>query len=148
MALALPLNWLVARLGLGYVLPAGKAGGEMIRGLLAFALLGAVGLWSGDAAAQNCPGGLMSEEWKECKRAVLRMCAYVGPRESADCEAVALQRYLQMKRVQHQQRLGAVSPATARHCPSTHIIKGNFTSPSHASRFTPCDQVTLISPTR
>ena len=99
---------------------------KMKKILVAMAFFMAANLWIGSAGAQSCPGDLRSEEWKECRRAVLGICAYVSPLDSAQCEALALQRYLQTQRVQHQP--GAVHPASAWHCPSTHVIKGNFTT--------------------
>jgi|SRR5215472_18932537 len=45
----------------------------------------------------------MTEEWNECRTYVIYACPYFGARDSAACEAAALQGYLQSKRLSQQQ---------------------------------------------
>jgi hypothetical protein len=80
------------------------------------------------AESQSCPGSPMSEEWSECKRAVLSACAYVSPRESAACELAALQGYLAARKPVVQRAQSGVRPAfNSWDCPGIYPIKGNFT---------------------
>ena len=85
----------------------------------------AFGAWPSNAEAQSCPGGLMSRQLTECRTAVLNACVFVSPPESAACEAAALQRYILTQQIVQR---GAVSPISAWHCPTSHPIKGNFTT--------------------
>jgi hypothetical protein len=83
---------------------------------------------SGEAAnAQSCPGIPMSPEWIECRKAVLRACAFVGKGQAAACESEVLQRYRVTQQIAQQQRRG-VAPASPWLCPMSHPIKGNFTT--------------------
>ena len=94
--------------------------------ILAMLLFNAAGWFvPGKAESQSCPGTLMSPEWVECRKVVLAACAYVNAGQSAMCEAAALQRHLLMQPI--AQRRGVV-PLSAWHCPTSHPIKGNFTT--------------------
>jgi hypothetical protein len=94
--------------------------------LTIFFLIAAEKFWPQDAESQSCPGMIMSPEWTECRRVVHSACAFVGASQSATCEAEALQRHLLAQQIA-QQRNG-VSPVSGWLCPSTHPIKGNFTT--------------------
>jgi hypothetical protein len=83
--------------------------------LIVFAIAGR-GVPIQEASAQTCPGGLMTQEWIDCKEYVLHACAFAPP--GSNCENVALMQYAQFRRRQQQQM----------QCPSTHPIKGNFTT--------------------
>jgi hypothetical protein len=98
--------------------------------LMTIVLMLWIGLLPQKAIAQNCPGTLMSQEWTECHNEVINSCAFVSPSQSDACRAAALRRwYYQTQQRQHQQQLsGAVAPVSAWQCPSTHVIKGNFTT--------------------
>src|SRR5437762_7835924 len=106
--------------------PRSKAEGTMKLFLVMLGLLaGAYWFWPRQAVAENCPGGLMSQEWTECRTAVLNACAFVSPRESRVCEAAAAQRYLLTQQIAQRT---AVSPVSPWLCPTSHPIKGNFTT--------------------
>ena len=86
-------------------------------------------VWPAQAESQSCPGAPMSEEWSECRRAVLSACAFVSPRESAACELAALRGYLAARPPVAQRREPGVRPAfNSWDCPGTYPIKGNFTT--------------------
>ena len=92
--------------------------------VLALAML-VYSVWPRQAESQDCPGSLMSQEWTECRTAVLNACAFVSPRESRACEAAAAQRYLLTQQIAQRT---AVSPVSPWLCPTSHPIKGNFTT--------------------
>lgn len=84
--------------------------------------------WAYSTARQSSelPGGLMTQEWTDCNNAVLNACALVGTQELAACRSAALQRYLATRKIA-QAPSGGVRP-NAFNCPSSHPIKGNFTT--------------------
>ena len=90
-------------------------------------VFGLIGVFSPKAEAQGCPGSPTSQEWIACHNAVINACAFAGFREVDACRARALQRYIGGLTVAKGPS-GGVRPVNAFNCPSTHPIKGNFTT--------------------
>ena len=106
--------------------PRSKAEGPMKLFLVMLGVVaGAYWIWPRQAVAEDCPGSLMSQDWTECRTAVLNACAFVSPGESRACEATAAQRYVLTQQIAQRT---AVSPVSPWLCPTSHPIKGNFTT--------------------
>jgi hypothetical protein len=59
-----------------------------------------------EASAQACPGGVMTQEWIDCKEYVLHACAFAP--STSNCEEQALRQYLQVRSRQQQRHVVSV----------------------------------------